>query len=65
MSAIGQPASIRGSRTVFPGDRMAALSAMKWTPQNTITSAPDCAASWLKPSESPVMSAISWISSRW
>ena len=39
MSAIGHPASSRGGRTVFPGDRIAALSAMKWTPPKTMTSA--------------------------
>ena len=65
MSAIGQPASSRGSRTVFSGERIAALSAMKWTPQKTITSAVVFAASCESPSESPVMSAISCTSSRW
>ncbi len=65
MSAIGQPASRRGSRTVFSGERIDALSAMKWTPQKTITSAGVFAASWESPRESPVMSAISCTSSLW
>ena len=34
---------------------MAAVSAMKWTPQKTMTSAGLAAASWLRPSESPVI----------
>jgi len=45
MSAMGQPASSRGSRTVLSGERMAADSAMKWTPQKTMTSASVRAAS--------------------
>ncbi len=39
--------------TVFSGARTAAVSAMKWTPQNTITSASVAAACWERPSESP------------
>ena len=34
-----QPASGSGIRTVFSGDRIEAVSAMKWTPQKAITSA--------------------------
>ena len=39
MSAIGQVASISGRRTVLSGQRIAALSPIKWTPQKTMTSA--------------------------
>jgi len=39
ISAIGQVASISGRRTVLSGQRIAALSPIKWTPQKTITSA--------------------------
>ena len=59
MSAMGHPASRAGSRTVFSGLSMAAVSAMKWTPQKPITSASVLAASLLNCSESPLMSAIS------
>ena len=38
-SASEQPASGSGSRTVFSGHRIEAVSAMKCTPQNAITSA--------------------------
>ena len=38
-SASEQPASGSGSRTVFSGHRIEAVSAMKWTPQNAIASA--------------------------
>ena len=41
---MGQPASSSGSSTVFCGDRILAVSAIKWTPQKTITSASDPAA---------------------
>ena len=34
-----QPASGSGIRTVLSGERIEAVSAMKWTPQNAITSA--------------------------
>jgi hypothetical protein len=34
-----QPAPRSGSNTVLSGDRILAVSAMKWTPQNTIVSA--------------------------
>ena len=39
--------------TVFCGLRIAAVSAMKWTPQKTIASASVAAASRERPSESP------------
>ena len=57
MSAMGQPASVSGRRTVFSGERIFAVSAMKWTPQKTITSASVLAASMLSPRESPTKSA--------
>ena len=38
-SASEQPASRSGSSTVLSGHRIEAVSAMKWTPQKTITSA--------------------------
>src|ERR1700753_1229863 len=37
-SARLQPASRSGIRTFLSGERIEAVSAMKWTPQNTITS---------------------------
>ena len=52
-SASEQPASLSGSSTVFSGDRIDAVSAMKWTPQNAIVSAPAAAAFCDRPSESP------------
>ena len=39
VDASEQPASRSGRSTVFSGDRIFAVSAMKWTPQNTMTSA--------------------------
>ena len=52
-SAMGHPARRSGMRTVFSGERTLAVSAMKWTPQKTITSASVSAASCDSPSESP------------
>ena len=65
MSAIGQPASILGIITVLSGESIAALSAMKCTPQKTITLAGLSAAAWLKANESPVISATACTSSLW
>ena len=48
-----QPASRSGIRTVLSGDSTEAVSAMKWTPQNSITSASASAAWRESPSESP------------
>ncbi len=60
-----QPASRSGISTVLPGERIEAVSAMKWTPQKAITSA-SVAAAWRESwSESPVKSATSWISGTW
>jgi hypothetical protein len=64
-SAIGQPALRSGISTVFDGDRIFAVSAMKCTPQKTMTSAFVAAASCDRPSESPTKSLTSWISPRW
>ena len=44
-SASEQPASRSGISTVFSGERIEAVSAMKWTPQKAITSA-SAAAAW-------------------
>ena len=62
MFAMGQPAFLSGRRTVFPGERIFAVSAMKWTPQKTMTSASVWAAWMLSPRESPTKSAMSWTS---
>ena len=64
-SAIGQPALRSGMRTVLCGDKTLAVSAMKCTPQKTMTSAEVSAASCESPSESPRKSLTSWISIRW
>ena len=47
------PAAMSGSSTVLSGDRIAAVSAMKCTPQKTMISASVFAASRERPSESP------------
>ena len=60
-----QPASGSAISTVFSGERIEAVSAMKWTPQNAITSASVAAASRERPSESPMWSATSWTSGSW
>ncbi len=65
MSAMGHPARDSGIRTVFSGDRIAAVSAMKWTPQKRITRASVAAAERASSSESPVWSAASCTSGRW
>lgn len=67
MSAIEQPAVMFGRTTIcFAEVRMSALSAMKWTPQNTMNFACGvCAARRASLNESPVSSANWIISSRW
>ena len=60
-SASEQPARASGMSTVLSGLRILAVSAMKWTPQNTIVEASDSAAMRESASESPVWSAMSWI----
>jgi hypothetical protein len=59
MSAMGHPARMSGMMTGRSGARIAAVSAMKWTPQNTIMRALEAAACRDKPSESPTKSATS------
>jgi len=51
--ASEQPAPGSGMSTVLSGQRMAAVSAMKWTPQKTMAEASTAAASRERPSESP------------
>src|SRR5207247_7751823 len=58
-AASEQPASRSGISTVLSGDRILAVSAMKWTPQNTIATESVAAASRDRPSESPTKSATS------
>jgi hypothetical protein len=64
-SANEQPARASGINTVLSGDRIFAVSAMKWTPQKTIVDASLVAAMRLSANESPVWSATSWISGSW
>ena len=52
----------RASRRSRVGFRIFAVSAMKWTPQNAITSRVDVPAACASASESPTWSARSWIS---
>jgi hypothetical protein len=53
VSASEQPALASGIRTVLSGLRILAVSAMKWTPQNTMVEASTLAAMRDRPSESP------------
>ena len=53
MAAMGHNAPLEGISTVFSGESILALSAMKSTPQNTITSASVFDARMLRSSESP------------
>jgi hypothetical protein len=64
-SAREQPASASGSRTVFSGERIDAVSAMKCTPQKAMISASVRAACCESCSESPTRSATSWTSGTW
>ena len=64
-SASEQPASRSGISTFLSGERIEAVSAMKWTPQKAITSASVSAAWRERPSESPITSATSWTSGSW
>ena len=54
LSAREQPASKSGSKTNLSRLRILAVSAMKWTPANTITSASVSAAWRESPRESPI-----------
>jgi hypothetical protein len=58
--ASEHPASGSGVRTVFSGDRIFAVSAMKWTPASTMTPAGVFAPYWARARESPVKSATPW-----
>jgi hypothetical protein len=53
VAASEQPARRSGRSTRLAGERIAAVSAMKWTPANTITLAGVRAAWRERPSESP------------
>ena len=64
-AASEHPASRLGSRTVLSGDSNLAVSAMKWTPQNTIVDASVSAAIRDRASESPTWCATSWIHGTW
>ncbi len=60
LSASEQPPFSVGSRTVLAGFRILAVSAMKRTPQNTITDLSVSAARRLNSSESPWKSGTVW-----
>jgi len=62
---MGQPDPASGSKTALSGDSMDAVSAMKCTPQKTITGAFISAAFLLNSSESPTKSPISCTPGRW
>ena len=64
-SASEQPARWSGISTVFSGDRILAVSAMKCTPQKTMVSSGAAAAIRDSASESPTWSATSWIAGSW
>ena len=64
-SASEQPAAASGMSTVLAGLRIFAVSAMKCTPQKTMTDASTWAATRDSASESPTWSAMSWISDTW
>jgi hypothetical protein len=65
LSASEQPARGSGISTVRSGARIFAVSAMKYTPANTMVRAVLAAASRDRASESPTWSATSWISGTW
>jgi hypothetical protein len=52
-AASEQPARRSGISTVLSGERILAVSAMKWTPQKTMALASVAAARRERPSESP------------
>jgi hypothetical protein len=64
-SASEHPARASGISTVLSGARILAVSAMKCTPQNTIVDLSLAAAILDSARESPVWSAMSWISGSW
>ena len=59
-SASEHPAAGSGIRTVLSGLSSLAVSAMKWTPASTMTSASVSTASCARASESPERSATPW-----
>ena len=59
-SASEQPERRSGIRTVRDGFSSLAVSAMKWTPASTITSAATVVASRASANESPTMSETPW-----
>ena len=59
-SASEQPERRSGISTVLDGLSSLAVSAMKWTPASTITSASTVIASRARASESPTMSETPW-----
>ncbi len=65
LSESEHPALRSGSSTSRPGLRMAAVSAMKCTPQNTMTSARVFSAACASARLSPMTSAMSWMSGSW
>ena len=65
LSAREHPASRSGMSTVRSGERILAVSAMKCTPQKTMTSASVAAALRDSSRESPVKWATSWIHGTW
>jgi hypothetical protein len=65
LSASEHPASKSGNTTIFSEFKTLAVSAIKWTPQKTITSASVPCACLANPRESPTKSARSWISGSW
>jgi hypothetical protein len=65
LSASEHPAARSGIRTVLSGERILAVSAMKYTPARTMVFASEDAAIRERASESPTWSATSWISGAW
>ncbi len=59
------PASRSGSSTSLPGLRILAVSAMKCTPQKTMTEASVFSAACASARLSPITSAMSWMSGSW
>jgi hypothetical protein len=62
VSASEHPARSSGISTVLSGLRILAVSAMKWTPQNTMIDSLASAATRDSAKESPTWWAMSWIS---
>jgi len=60
-SASEQPAASSGMRTVLSGERILAVSAMKWTPQKMMVDCSASAAMRDRARESPTWWAMSWM----